>query len=530
MNTMKLAVVAPVEEWKTEPGMIEHLRLAFAWLGNGWRLTEPGEANILLFIMRGDAQSNLLWEKLSRAIPADRILVYGTGTLPEGVQWSLTKTHRGMSMTLNMVNTLLRMQESLTGRSISDEPYHPENYIQGIIKEARADGVGRVLALPEDPEVCLYLLPGEDACYIFEDIEKSVPLCIAQREAIQVTRIPAEELLRKVGYISFYSRLSNYALGPNAGLIQEITARKAKRYTLDELTWFATLVNSGGRLLAGCKHDDSVIVKHWPEITRLSYYQEYLDISKWMSLRGAQLTDIAAQNSLSGRQMVDFHNACALLDLVVRNDQAQRESQKSLAARRQLYNLLKPFASPRGQHIKIVIAGTIGSGKTTAITKLSDFSPLTTETRPSDYVSEQKASTTVAMDYGETRFEDMKLMLYGTPGQKRFEFMGEILCRGAWALLILINNTEANPLAELDYYLNLYRSALGSLRVMVGITHYKEGTGLRLDDYRNHLASQDAYYPVTQLDPREYLDIVRFFNDTLTEASEPKARLRAVGG
>lgn len=530
MNIFKLAVVAPVEEWKTEPSLVEHLSLALAWLGENWRLSEPGEANVLLFVMRGDERSKVYWEKLSQEIPADRILVYGTGALPEGVQWSLTKTHRGMSVTLNMVNTLLRMQESVTGRSISDEPYHPENHIQGIIQEARADGISRVLSLSDNKQASLYILPGENACYIFEDIEKSIPLCISRRESIQVTQIADQDLLREVGYISLSLRLSRYTPGANEELIQAMNPRKAKRFTLDELTWFATLVNSKGRLLAGSSHEDCVIVRHWPEITRLTYYQEYLDISKWMSLQAVRLVDIAAQNNLSVRQMVDFHNACALLGLVTRNDQAQRESQTNLAARRQLYNLFKPFANPRGQHIKLVIAGTIGSGKTTAITKLSDFSPITTETRPSDFVSEQKASTTVAMDYGETRFEDMKLMLYGTPGQRRFEFMGEILCRGAWALLILINNTEPNPLAELDYYLNLYRAELGNLRVMVGITHYMEGRGLRLDDYRSHLAKLGAYYPVDRLDPRDYLDTVRFFKDTLAETSQAETRLLAVGG
>ena len=49
---------------------------------------------------------------------------------------------------------------------------------------------------------------------------------------------------------------------------------------------------------------------------------------------------------------------------------------------------------------KIVFAGPVGAGKTTAIQSLSDIEVVTTEAATSDDARFLKATTTVAMDYG----------------------------------------------------------------------------------------------------------------------------------
>lgn len=42
-----------------------------------------------------------------------------------------------------------------------------------------------------------------------------------------------------------------------------------------------------------------------------------------------------------------------------------------------------------------------------------------------------KERTTVAFDYGCTRWNEIKLVFYGTPGQRRFQFAVEFALRGA---------------------------------------------------------------------------------------------------
>ncbi len=75
---------------------------------------------------------------------------------------------------------------------------------------------------------------------------------------------------------------------------------------------------------------------------------------------------------------------------------------------------------------KIIFAGPVGAGKTQAIRSLSDKEVVTTEELASDDVKMMKKTTTVAMDYGIMKLPTgEQVRLYGTPGQKRFDFMWE---------------------------------------------------------------------------------------------------------
>jgi len=103
---------------------------------------------------------------------------------------------------------------------------------------------------------------------------------------------------------------------------------------------------------------------------------------------------------------------------------------------------------------KIIFTGPVGVGKTTAISALSDDPPVKTDARASDMTLVRKGHTTVAMDYGVIRLdEDTKVHLYGTPGQERFNFMWEILSKGSMGLILLLDNTRANPLKDLTFFL-----------------------------------------------------------------------------
>ena len=67
---------------------------------------------------------------------------------------------------------------------------------------------------------------------------------------------------------------------------------------------------------------------------------------------------------------------------------------------------------------KILFAGPVGAGKTTAIASISDIPVVQTEAKATDDVAMRKANTTVAMDYGTLNLDGVaKIHLYGTPGQ-----------------------------------------------------------------------------------------------------------------
>ena len=160
---------------------------------------------------------------------------------------------------------------------------------------------------------------------------------------------------------------------------------------------------------------------------------------------------------------------------------------------------------------KIIFAGPVGSGKTTAIREVSDIMVVGTEAKASDDVAERKRSTTVAMDFGILNLQDGgKVHLYGTPGQERFNFMWEIISKGAMGFVILIDSARPDPLADLVYYLNAFREPIAGCgnALVVGVTRTELNPKVDvLELINNHLASLNNIVPVFEVDARQRQDV-----------------------
>lgn len=157
---------------------------------------------------------------------------------------------------------------------------------------------------------------------------------------------------------------------------------------------------------------------------------------------------------------------------------------------------------------KIIFTGPVGAGKTTAISSISDTAPVKTDAAASDMTKNRKASTTVAMDYGVMNLDGgEKVHLYGTPGQERFDFMWDILTAGGLGLILLLDNTRADPFQDMRFFLNAFDNFINTTAVAIGVTQMDLKSTPCVADYHQQLKTMGLKPPVFAVDAREYNDV-----------------------
>lgn len=122
------------------------------------------------------------------------------------------------------------------------------------------------------------------------------------------------------------------------------------------------------------------------------------------------------------------------------------------------------------QVVKLVITGPVNAGKTTMVQNLSDSQVAATDVAATDSVSQLKALTTVGLDFGILKVdESLELHLFGTPGQSRFNFMWNILSKGAIGAIFLVDSTSDESLIEMKKMFAYFAENV-KLPVIVGAT------------------------------------------------------------
>lgn len=112
------------------------------------------------------------------------------------------------------------------------------------------------------------------------------------------------------------------------------------------------------------------------------------------------------------------------------------------------------------QTVKMVITGPFSAGKTEFIGAISEIDVVSTE-RKITLANEQqiKETTTVAMDFGRiTVDQDLVLYLFGTPGQRRFDFMWDILSQGMLGFVVMIDSTRPETFREAQRIIDTFSS------------------------------------------------------------------------
>lgn len=110
------------------------------------------------------------------------------------------------------------------------------------------------------------------------------------------------------------------------------------------------------------------------------------------------------------------------------------------------------------QTVKMVVTGPYSAGKTQFIRTISEIDVVATERKVSAEAERLKDQTTVAMDFGRiTVDDDLVLYLFGTPGQRRFDFMWEILTEGMLGFVVLIDSVRPETFREAKHILEIFR-------------------------------------------------------------------------
>lgn len=166
---------------------------------------------------------------------------------------------------------------------------------------------------------------------------------------------------------------------------------------------------------------------------------------------------------------------------------------------------------------KLVFTGPMGVGKTTAIAAISDMQPISTDVANAD-TSVDKATTTVGLDFGDLTLDNGdRLRLYGTPGQSRFDFMWKILVNGALGLVVLLDNSRPDPLADLDVYLDGFADALPGMACTLGVSRLESHPVPGIDEYADRLEARGLLLPILPVDVRRREDVALLIDTIITQ-------------
>ncbi len=160
--------------------------------------------------------------------------------------------------------------------------------------------------------------------------------------------------------------------------------------------------------------------------------------------------------------------------------------------------------------VKIVVAGGFGVGKTTAVSSISEIPVLTTEAAMTEVAAEmdqtgqvpEKITTTVALDFGcLTIDDDLKLYLFGTPGQDRFGFMWRDLTEGALGALVIVDTRRLSDCyPAVDYF------EQARIPFVVAVNLFNGQAAHPIEEVRWAL-SMPPDVPIVTFDARERLSI-----------------------
>ena len=136
------------------------------------------------------------------------------------------------------------------------------------------------------------------------------------------------------------------------------------------------------------------------------------------------------------------------------------------------------------QTVTMVISGAASAGKSEFIRSISEIEVVSTERKATDETRLLKKDTTVALDFGRiTIANDLVVHLFGTPGQRRFDFMWEILAEGALGLVVVVDSTRPETFRETTRIIEFF-NALRPAPLIIAANKQDKATAWSPDELR----------------------------------------------
>ena len=155
--------------------------------------------------------------------------------------------------------------------------------------------------------------------------------------------------------------------------------------------------------------------------------------------------------------------------------------------------------------VKVVVTGPFNAGKTEFIKQISEIDPVTTEKKLLN--PNKKETTTVAMDFGRlTVSDDLVLHLYGTPGQRRFDFMWDILSYNMVGFVLLVDSCDMESLSEARYMLDFF--SLHDVPHTIAATKQDLEGAYAADQIERHLSTNGGVLPCVATDKESVKEVL----------------------
>jgi len=180
---------------------------------------------------------------------------------------------------------------------------------------------------------------------------------------------------------------------------------------------------------------------------------------------------------------------------------------------------------------KIVLLGSPGSGKTTAIQSVGGAKALSSDVSATDSVASDKEKTTVGVDFAEIKITGLgvksgrNIQLFGTPGQIKFNFVWDMVGKNTNAFIVLLDMSRPEPLSYLKFYKRFLSDELGNRsQIYCALTHCGRYSG-DINSLIDCIACEFHWLKgVYKIDAREKDEVSIMLGDIYSQIKDVKYR------